>query len=85
MRNDLEELGDGYEDLEEYKNAWWHRNDGQVRDFINMDTDSFESFQEDQTPIRILTVDLDDVDIEFIPDDDDPETPDSPDDGYFKV
>jgi len=85
MRKDLEELGDGYEDLEEYKNPWWHRNDGQVRDFINMDADSFESIQDDQTPIRILTVDLDDVDIEFIPDDDDPETPDSPDDGYFKV
>lgn len=85
MRKDLDELGDDVENIDEYSNPWWKRNDGQVRDFINMDADSFEVFKDDDTPIRILTVDLED-DIEFIPDDeqDDPES-DPTDDGYFKV
>lgn len=67
---------------------WWNRNDGNVRDFINMDVESFDSLKDKEMSIRILTVDIDDDPIMFIPDDgEDPDEPTQPtdDDGYYKI
>lgn len=93
MEKDITELGDSAPELIEPINAWWHRNDGHVRDFINMDIDSFESIQdEDGSNIRILTVDIDEDDdmISFMneldsEDDETPKPPNNTDDGYFNV
>lgn len=93
MVKDHEELKDQQIDIsdEEPTTPWWNRNDGQVRDFINMDIESFEDFQDQELTIRILTVDLEDEDVmiiddDFETDDDDPEpdTPDTTDNGYYK-
>lgn len=61
---------------------WWNRNDGQVRDFINMDIDSFQDFQNEELAIRILTVDLED-EYSDSPDDSEPSEPTNNGD-YFK-
>lgn len=87
MESDLEEMGDSLSEEDKDTTPWWHRNDGQVRDFINMDVESFDHIKEDSTMIRILTVDLEDEDFpEYDPTEPDDGTPTEPsDDGYYKV
>lgn len=94
MQNDVEELEGNDIPTDSDLIPWWHRNDGQVRDFINMDVDSFENLHDGANSIRILTIDIEDefdiiadeydnIDVE----DDEPTEPKpSPDDdGYFKI
>lgn len=84
MKEDVDEL----DQINDFDIAdlipWWHRDDGQVRDFINIDIESFEEFQKDGAQISILTVDIEDEELDKIMFEDDTD-PEPNDDGYLKV